>query len=110
MNKPRLAAVTILSAVVVGAGTVVAVSSDEPGAPGAPVVYSLKRPVVLKWSKVTGATSYRIWKNGIVVKTVTGLTTTVMIECTGNLDTRLNIQAQNAAGRSALKPPVYRTC
>ena len=119
--RPPIRAVTIISAVVVGGAGVVAVSTNNgssTGAPGPPTLISIKRPVNMKWGRIKGATSYRMWRNGVVVKTVTALSAcgslncraTMMIECNGNKTSRLNIQAQNSGGRSAMKPPVYRAC
>ena len=107
----RLAAVTILTVSVVAAtAVVVRTTGDTATVPGAPATVTLKRPVVLRWAKVTGATSYRIWRDGVVIRTVTGLSATVLISCTGDTLHRLNVQAQNASGRSAMKPPAWRTC
>lgn len=107
----RLAAVTILTATVVAAtAVVVKTTSDTTATPAAPTLVGLKRPVTMKWAKVPGATSYRIWRDGVVVRTVTGLSATVFISCTGNTRHRLNVQAQNSSGKSAMKPPVWRTC
>ena len=107
----RLAAATILTVSVVGVSAVVVrTTGDTATVPGAPATVTLKRPVVLRWAKVTGATSYRIWRDGVVIRTVTGLSATVYISCTGDSLHRLNVQAQNASGRSAMKPPAWRTC
>ena len=111
VKQTRLAAVTILSATVVTASAVVVrTTSDTAGVPSAPVLTGVKRPVTMRWTRVPGATSYRIWRDGVVVKTVTGLSATVFISCVGNTRHRLNVQAQNSAGKSPLKPPVWRTC
>jgi len=106
----RLAAATILTASVVAATAVVVTTSDTSGAPAAPTIANLQRPVVMRWTRVPGATSYRIWRDGVVIRTVTGLSATVLISCTGDTLHRLNVQAQNASGRSAMKPPAWRTC
>ena len=107
----RLAAATILTVSVVAAtAVVVQTTSDTTGAPAAPALVGLKRPVAMRWSRVPGATSYRIWRDGVVIRTVTGLSATVYISCTGDSLHRLNVQAQNASGRSAMKPPAWRTC
>jgi hypothetical protein len=107
----RLAAVTILTVSVVAAtAVVVQTTSDTTGAPAAPALVGLKRPVTMRWTRVPGATSYRIWRDGVVVKTVTGLQATVFISCTGNTPHRLNVQAQNSSGKSPMKTPVWRTC
>ena len=107
----RLAAVTILTVSVVAAtAVVVRTTGDTATVPGAPATVTLKRPVVLRWAKVTGATSYRIWRDGVVIRTVTGLSATVFITCTGNTPHRLNVQSQNSTGKSAMKPPRWVTC
>ena len=107
----RLAAATILTVSVVAAtAVVVKTTSDTQATPSAPALVTLKRPVTMKWAKVPGATSYRIWRDGVVVKTVTGLSATVYISCTGNTPHRLNVQSQNSSGKSAMKSPRWVTC
>ena len=107
----RLAAATILTASVVAAtAVVVTTTGDTQATPSAPATVTLQRPVVMRWTRVPGATSYRIWRDGVVIRTVTGLSATVLISCTGDTLHRLNVQAQNGSGKSAMKPPVYRSC
>jgi len=107
----RLAAVTILTATVVAVSAVVVkTTSDTTGTPAAPALVGLKRPVTMRWTRVPGATSYRIWRDGVVIRTVTGLSATVFISCTGNTPHRLNVQSQNSTGKSAMKPPRWVTC
>jgi len=107
----RLAAATILTASVVAAtAVVVTTTGDTSGTPAAPALVGLKRPVTMRWTRVPGATSYRIWRDGVVIRTVTGLSATVFISCTGNTPHRLNVQSQNSTGKSAMKPPRWVTC
>jgi len=106
----RLAAATILTASQLAATAVVVTTSDTSGTPAAPALVGLKRPVTMRWTRVPGATSYRIWRDGVVIRTVTGLSATVLISCTGNTKHRLNVQAQNTGGRSAMKQPAWRSC
>ena len=110
----RLAAATILAVSVATVTAVVVKTTGDTAAvqtaPSAPVIVGLKRPVTMRWTKVPGATSYRIWRDGVVIKTVTGLSAVVFVSCTGNTRHRLNVQAQNASGKSPMKTPMWRTC
>ena len=109
--RSRLADATILTVSVAAAtDVVVQTTGDTSGAPAAPALVGLQRPVTMRWTRVPGATSYRIWRDGVVIRTVTGLQATVLISCTGDSRHRLNVQAQNSSGKSAMKPPVYRSC
>ena len=117
MSRPRttlparVAAVTAIAGLLT-TGAYVATHSSDTGAtaPDPPALVKLRRPVVLRWAKTAGATGYRIWVNGVVVKTTTSLTATVMIPCSGHTASRLNVQAQNGAGRSPMHAPLWRIC
>jgi hypothetical protein len=102
----RLAALTAAAAATTTVA-VVATSSTDATVPSAPGGFTAKRTVVLKWSPVPSSAAYRVWVDGVVVKTVTGTTASVRLPCGHR--SRVNVQARNAVGVSAMKPPRYMT-
>jgi hypothetical protein len=107
----RIAALAAIAGLLTTGAYVATRSSDTAATtPDPPALVKLRRPVVLRWAKTAGASSYRIWVNGVVVRTTTGLTATVMIPCSGHTASRLNVQAQNGAGRSPMHAPLWRIC
>jgi len=86
-----------------------------PTVPAAPAP-TLTRPVTLRWHKVLRATAYQIFRNGVVVLTVTAnpsalpsQAATVRIPCTGNTLSTLRVVARNSGGKSSpSKPSTWR--
>ena len=82
-------------------------TSPRADVPSSPAVTALERPVTLRWAKMPYATSYRVYRNGALVKTVAAepangvvtQETMVLIPCTGDTLSVITLK-EESTGRS----------
>ena len=66
--------------------------TTTPGLPRQPSLV-LKRPVNLRWTRVQGATSYKVYRGTTLIANTTALTFVARIPCNGNIPSTLRVRA-----------------